>query len=556
MPKKFFHSTFLSVLSRPQQTILSAVVVIAGARLVSAVLGLVRDRLLADRFVPHTLGIYWAADRIPSFIFNLVVVGALASTFVPVFTRLLKRSGREEAFRVASSVVNLALLVFSGLAVLVIILARPLSLLIAPVGTTPADLEILINLTRLLFSAQLFLLLSNFLTSLLQSFRRFVIPALAPVVYNAGVVGGILILTPVAGIYAPAWGTVLGASLHLAIQFPLARALGLRYFGRIDLRRPGVVWMWKLIVPRLFGLTANQIGALVGTVLAASISFASVTFLTFAQHLQNLPLGLVGGAWAQAALPTLAEESIGGDLEKFKTTLVSSFHQLVFLISPIAVTLFVLRLPAVRLAFGASQFDWNATVATGYVVAFLALSIFAQAAAFLLVQAFYALCDTATPVRIGIVSVTLNVGLGYLCVGVLETGVWGVALGATVAAFVNFGLLLFFLDRKVGGFDLWRLWQPFFRVAAAALGMAISIYVPLKFLDRGAWGSRFPIPGVSLPATFDLLILDTRYTINLIWLTLISAGFGSVVYFSLAWILHVPPARRLVKAALKISGGL
>lgn len=534
-----------------QKTILSAAAIIASTRIVSALLGIVRDRLLAENFTPHDLGIYWAADRIPSFVFNLVVAGALASSFIPVFTRFLKQRGKVEAFRVASSIINIVLVVFVVLSLVVILLAHPLSALIAPKGALEGDIIVLANLTRILFVAQLFLLLSNFATSLLQSFQRFIIPALAPVVYNIGVLVGILLLSSRFGVYAPAIGTVLGGFLHFSIQFPLAKVLGIKHRWEINLRHPGVIQIGKLMLPRFLGLASNQICALVGTLLAASISFASVTFLTFAQHLQTLPISLFGVALAQASLPTLSLACVEGRTINFKRTFLKTFHQLIFFVVPASAALFVLRLPLVRLVFGSNQFDWNATVATGYVLAFLSLSIFSQAAVFLLVQAFYAWCDTKTPVLISIFSVVINILLSVFCVKILGTGVWALALVFSLTSYLNMWLLLRALNTKVGGFGAITLWQPFFRVGIASLGMALCMYLPLKFLDQNAWGKYLPFERLRLPASLDILILDTSYAINLAIITVVSTVSGGVSYLALANFLDVAEAKAFWAGLLK-----
>ena len=379
MVKQLLHQS-RSFLFKKQTSILSAAAVIAATYLTSAILGLVRDRLLAGMFSPHALGIYLAADRIPSFIFNLVVIGALSSSFIPVFTTYLSRREEAEAWKAASVIINLTLLIFASFSFIVILTSGSIARLMAPPSATLEDINLLSALIRLMFLAQIFLLLSNFLTGLLQSYQRFLIPALAPIAYNFGVILGILFLSPTLGLYGPVWGAVIGAVLHFLIQVPMVRFLGIRYRLSFDCRHPGVAEMIRLAVPRLFGLAANQVTALVDTILAASISFSAVTFFTFAQHLQNLPVSLFGAAIAQAALPALSLEAAPERRTQFKGIFLSALHQMAFLIFPSAAAIFVLRLPIVRLIFGASQYHWLATLDTGRVVAFFSLSLFAQAA--------------------------------------------------------------------------------------------------------------------------------------------------------------------------------
>ncbi|MEK7611054.1 MAG: murein biosynthesis integral membrane protein MurJ [Patescibacteria group bacterium] len=539
MVKKLFRNG-VDLFLKKQTTILSAAAIISATYLLSAGLGLARDRMMAERFLPSLLGIYWAADRIPSFIFNLVVIGALSSSFIPVFTRCLNRDGRRQSEEFASVIVNITLLVFAALSLLVVIFSSPLSKIMAPPGTSPADTHLLADLLSLLFLAQFFLLLSNFVTSVLQSFQRFLLPALSPLFYNLGIVLGILFLSGKFGIYAAAYGTIIGALLHLLIQLPLLPALNIRYRLSFNYRLAGVAEVWRLMGPRIFGIAASQISSLVDTLLSASISFASVTYFTFAQHLQNLPVSLFGAAIAQAALPILSVEAEKDDYSSFRKQFLTALYQMTFLLVPASVVILVLRLPAVRLAFGASLFDWTATVATGYVLAFFALSILAQAAVYLLARCFYALHDTATPVKISLVTVLVNVFFSLLFVKFYHFQVWSLGLSFSLSTCLNALLLVYFLGRKVGGFNLKKDVLPFIKIGLSGVAMALSIYLPLKILDKGAWGKYLnPLP-FSLPENFDVLILDTRYTGNLIILTAVSAISGFLVYLVSAYWWRLP----------------
>lgn len=536
---KAFIKNGTDFLFRKQTSLLSAASIIATTYFLSAVLGLLRDRLLAGRFPPQLLGIYWAADRLPSFVFNLVVIGALSSSFIPVFTRVWSRQGKDASFKTASAIINFTLLFFALFSLLVIALAYPLSSWMAPVSASLADRQLLAQLLRLLFLAQLFLLLSNFLSSILQSFQRFLLPALSPVLYNLGLVLGIYFLSPRFGLYAAAYGTILGSLLHLLIQLPLLPVLGGRYYFAWDYHQAGVGEAWRLALPRLFGMAATQLSSLVDTLLAASLSFASVTYFTFATHLQNLPVSLFGAAMAQAALPLFSLEAEKKNLGDFRRQFLMALHQTAFLIVPAAVLLLVLRLPAVRLAFGAARFDWTATLMTGYVMAFFALSLLPQAAVFLLARGFYALHDTATPVKVGVLAVGFNLFLSLTFIKVLGWAVWGLGLSFSLSSLLNALLLLYLLDRRLKGLGFRELVEPFLKIALAGILMALSIYLPLKIFDRGAWGKYLALLPISLPVNFDILILDTRYTANLLLLTLLASFSGLVVYLLTAYWLRL-----------------
>jgi len=209
-------------LFKPQKGILSAAGVLMAAVFFSRILGLLRDRFLAGAFFnPATswqLDVYFAAFRLPDMIFQLLVVGALSAAFIPVFSQYLFTK-KAEAWHIASSVITAGLVLFFLLASVLAIFSLPLSRLIAPSFST-AQLQLMSNLTRVLIIAQVFFLVSNFLTGILQSHHYFLVPALAPIAYNLGIIFGIVFLSPVFGIYGPALGVIIGAFLHFLVQVP------------------------------------------------------------------------------------------------------------------------------------------------------------------------------------------------------------------------------------------------------------------------------------------------------------------------------------------------
>lgn len=513
----------------------------------SNVLGLFKLRLLSEIFgASSELGVFLAADRLPSFLFNLLIIGAVSSSFIPVFSALVARGELARAFKFSSVIINLALLILGILALILYLFTPQFSRLLSLGNLAPADLDLMSSLTRILLLSQFFLTISVFVTSILQSFDRFLVTALSPIFYNLGSILGILLLSPLVGIYGPAWGAVLGSLLHLLVQLPFLRVLGFRYELNFDFRDRSVVETLRLIVPRTLGLAVDQINLLVDTALSLSLSASSVVILSFAQRLQYIPVILFGSTISQSVLPTLSRLSAGPRRrEEFRKVLVAALHQMLYIILPISIILFVLRLPLVRLAFGTKRFDWYATNLTGYTLAFFSLGIFAQSLAALLARAFYSLKDTRTPLRVSLISVTLNISLSILFVKILNLSVWSLALSSSISSLVNAALLFFYLARKVGGFDLVRLVDPVIGMAFSGLVMGVFIYLPLKLLDRGGWGGLFPY-------NFATLLLDTRYTINLIFLTTISSLLGLIFYLVLTSYLRVSEGRKILAWVLRI----
>jgi len=487
--------------------------------MLSKILGLVRDRLLAHVFSPDVIDIFWAAFRLPDLIFQIIILGALSVAFIPVFTEHLEAKGKEDAFEMARSVLSVFLAVFILITVLIYIFAEPLIAgFIAPGFTADRQLQVA-ELTRVILIGQVILVVGSFFIGIAQSFQRFIIPSLSPVFYNLGMILGIVLLSRYFGIIGVAYGVVVGAFLHALIQLPLVWSLGFKFKLSLKFFHPGVKTIVRLMSVRTLGLAAEQINETVGLALASLASIGSVTYLTFAQHLQVVPIGLFGATLAQAALPILSTEKAQGKIEEFKVTILTTLHQILFLTLPAAAILIVIRIPVVRLIFGASRFDWEATVLTGATLAFLSIGLAAQAVSLLLVRGFYALKDTKTPVIVSLIVVVLNVVLSVYLIMVLKQDVWSIGLANSVAAIVSAVLLFWTLHFKVGKFNLQTVLNPFLKMLMATMIMGVALYVPIKLLDQ--------------------VIFDTTRTINLLVLTGISSIFALSVYILLVRFLKV-----------------
>lgn len=507
-----------SLLYSRQTSILSAASIIMATLLLSKILGLIRDRLLAHVFPPDTVAIFFAAFQWPDLIFTVFIFGALSVAFIPIFTEHMENKGKEDAFKLAQSVLNLALIVLIIAAVMVYLFIDPLTSLVASSSTSEQKMQVA-NLTKIILIGQIILSIGALFTGVLQSFQRFIIPALAPVFYNLGIIIGILFLSKPYGIAGPAIGVLIGAVLHIAVQFPLIKSLGFKLHKPFFSLHPGVKEIVALMSVRAFGLAAEKINEVVVFSLATSISLASGTYLTFAQHLQVVPIGLFGATLAQAALPVLSYERARGRIEEFKITLLTTLHQILFLALPATAILIVLRIPVVRLIFGASQFDWEATVLTGATLAYFSIGLAAQAISLLLIRGFYALKDTRTPVIVSLIVVSLNILLSIYFIFFLKLDVWSLGLAGSIATILSGVLLFWTLHYKVGKFTIRHVLGPFLKMLMATIIMGVALYVPIKLLDQ--------------------VIFDTTKTINLIILTGISAFFALSVYLILVWFLKV-----------------
>jgi len=528
--------SFLSLLAQRQNSILSGATILMIAVFASRFLGLIRNRLLVQNLDTSKTDIFFAAFGLPDFLFQVLIFGSLSVAFIPIFADEIHKKGEDEAFKFASSILNLSLLIFGLIIFFAIIFVAPLNSIFVPgfEGEQKATTD---QLTQIILIAQLILVVGTFFFGVAHTYQRFIVSALAPIFYNIGIIIGIVFLTDFFGMQGLGWGVVLGAFLHALVQLPLIKSIGFKYRFSFDFFNSGVREVFKLMSIRNIGLIAEQIGERAGIALASLLPTASITVLTFSQQLYAVPLGLFGATIAQAALPVLSKEYARNEIESFKITLLTTLHQILFLTLPAAAILIVLRIPVVRLVFGADLFTWDDTVLTGRTVAFLAVGLAAQSVVLLLVRSFYAMRNTRIPVIVSLLSVSLNILLSAFFVLQLHLPVWSLGLSYSVSTILGAVLLTYFVHKKIQGFNKSNFFIPIFKMLIAASATAFALYIPMKALDK--------------------LVFDTTLTINLIFLTGIAALFGLAIYLLLVWLLDVKELTTfldLIKKITKIKG--
>lgn len=527
MPKDFLRKS-LSILLQRQTNILSAAFIIMATVIFSQILGLVRQRMLVGIFgASNTLGVYLAANKLPDLLFQLIIAGALSSAFIPVFSDLLSKGKEKEAYKMASTILSIGCLVFLFFALL-LVLFTPFFIQILNIGSgfTQSQTMLMANLVKVIIIGQILFIIATFFSVLLQSYSHFFIPGLAAALYNLGTIIGIVLLSGSVGIYAPAYGNILGALFFIIFQIPLVKKLGFQFIPSLNTQIEGVKTVIKLMWPRTLSLGVFQLGTVATVALFSFLSSSGRNYVIFdyAQTLAYAPVGLIGQTIAQAAFPVLSRER--EDINDFKSTFLTSFTQVLYLILPVSVLFLVLRIPVVRLVYGTGEFDWVATVLTGRVLALLAFSIFAQALTLLVARGFYALHDTKIPLFIGAFTTVVMVVLGALFVLFYKFGVESIAVAYSISSILNVLLLFIFLDIKVGGFGLKTLFLSFGKIFIATFCMGIALYIPIKLLDQ--------------------LVFDTTRTINLLLLTGISSFAGLSIYLFLTWLLNVKEATTFI----------
>ncbi|MEX0617297.1 MAG: murein biosynthesis integral membrane protein MurJ [Candidatus Woykebacteria bacterium] len=520
MVKRLFRGS-TSILFRRQKTLLSAAVIMMFLMLASRMLGLVRNWFLAGTFgVGSALDAYNTGFVLPDLVAVVLINGALSVAFIPIFTTYISQKGERDAWEMASSVLNLSLMVFLFAGVFIFLFPEQLNKLIVP-GLDSDTASAAASLTRVIIFGELLLVVGSFLTASLQSYHRFIAPALAPVAYNLGIIFGIVFLSPHLHIIGVGLGVLIGAFFHVLIQLMILKHLGYEYFPKLDFKNPGVQKVIKLSIPRSIGIGLGQLEWTISIFFASLLPQGSIAILRFAGDIQNFPIALFGSTIAIASFPTFSYEWASNKLEQFKTTFLSSLHQVLYLAIPLSVIFMTLRIPVVRLLLGSGLFDWPATVATATTVSYFAVGIFAQAGFLLVTRAFYAMHDTLTPLRVAFASLALHIVAGYLFIVVYSLPIQFLGLTSAASGVFSFTLLLFILDRKIGGFDRKKLFLPVAKIVVSALVMAIFLYIPLHFKLEGKY-------------IIDLII-DTTRVVNLILLTSVVAGAGFTVYFLLTW---------------------
>jgi len=556
----------LNALTNRQTSIFQAAFFIIATTVLSDILGILKYRLLVAIFSASSdLGVFLAAFRVPDLLFQVVIAGAVSSAFIPIFSEYVLKEKKNEAFALSSSLITVLILIFTLLSVVIIFFAYPIAKLVAP-GFSEDELLLMANLMRIIQLSQIFFILGTIITAMLQSFQHFAIPGIAASFYNLGIIVTLLLVGSTFGIYGAAVGVVLGAFLFFIVQLPLLMRTGYTFVANFDMRN-GVSRVFHLMLPRSAALLIGQSAVTANVFFASFVSARGLVIFDLAQTLVMGPVLLFGQSIAQASFPTLSQKK--DNPTEFLAILVTSCKLLLYLTIPISVLLIVLRIPVVRLIYGASRFDWDATVATGLTLAFFAISIFAQSLIYLFSRAFYALHDTKTPLYITLATVIFNIGLylsylyiyanteyivsiaPYLKSIVQSTSIvcqpynmcrffefavnypiYFLALAFSLSNIFNVCLLTVFLNRRIR-LPKRDLALAIGKIILASLVMGVALYLPMKLLDR--------------------IVYDTSRTIGLIMLTGIASfvGFSSYIFFT--WLLDIREAYYIVDVLKKIG---
>jgi putative peptidoglycan lipid II flippase len=490
---------FLGYLSQEVRGLHSAAYILAGAALLSSLLALARDRLLAHTFgAGIELDIYYAAFRIPDLIF--VATGALVSVYIliPELTRRAEDDQHRYLDTILAGFSLFAIVISLGAAYL----APQILVSLYPKLVSAGKLDLLVSLTRIMLLQPILLGLSNIFAAVTQMRGRYTLYAMSPLLYNLGIILGVTTFYPVYGLSGLAWGVVIGAFLHAAVQIPSVARDGF-------LQRLPAIYAWRdlfetvsVSFPRALTLSMTQLAFLGLTSLAAFLTPGSIAIFMFAYNLQAVPLAIVGASYSVAAFPTLSAALVNGEREHFLDCVALAARYVLFWSIPITALIVVLRAYAVRAVLGTGAFDWTDTRLTAAVLALLTISLAAQGLTLLIVRAYYAAGRTFVPFLISAGAALSTVLLSFSMLEAFDnpllfwatrallrvedvpgSGVLALGIGFAIASVVSTIVLLVHFEYRYRGFFR-RIQRTLGESISAAMGAGLAAYATLYLIGQ------------------------------------------------------------------------
>ncbi len=454
-----------------------AAAIVVGATLLSRVLGLIRDVVIA-----HQLGatadsdIYIGAFKVCDLLMYLVAGGALSSTFIPVFKEYLHQNKERQAWQAFSVVATVTAIV----AVLFVLLAEvftPTFVHLINGGYTPDQIARAVPLVRIILPAQIFFMVGGLLMGTLNARGQFLIPALGPSIYNVGIIFGAAVLYPLGlGLPGLMWGALLGAFVgNFALQVVPVVRLGMRYRPSLAVLHPGAVKVWRMMLPIVLGVSLPNVDQLITGNFASELSTGSQASIGFATRMMLIPIGVFAQAMGIAILPTMASQAAAGQRRAFRATANKALRTILFLTVPSSALLFLLAQPVVVFLLQSGRFTPAATLMTASALRFYSMGIFAWSAQAILTRGFYALQDSRTPVISGTIMTVLFIIMSWLVVNASDWGVSGLAGVTTIAATLHMAVLFVILRRRMKGIQDARLLASIVKTSLATGSLCLAV---------------------------------------------------------------------------------
>ena len=487
-------------LANMRLSVKSAAIVLASSSLISALLGLFRDRLLNSYYLgtyPTGIDAYTAAFTIPDFMFFILTSGALAVSFIPVFNQRLATGNKKSAWEMSSSLINLLSLLTLVASILIMIFADPLIRYVVSPGLDESGMVLAINMTRVIAINPFLFSIATVLTSMQQAVGRFVFYAFAPAIYNIGIIIGITCLTGGinifgielfgGGIMGVALGVILGAIMQLFVALMGLFGLGFDYDFKIHWRNQGFRTILRLLPPRSLDQSIDYVNSLVSTNLSSRMGAGALRSFDQATTLHTVPVSLIGVAISTAFFPKLTDELGSGDKERFNETFRQALRTIVWIALPVSIIAFFGRGYVTSFISNIGNNDSNGTIAS--ILGTLCVAIFAKSVFHIASRGFYAYQDTKTPFIISIFAIGLTIGIS-VWFAMTGWGVDGLGYAQSIGALFEIIILLYILNRRANGKLLnWAFWRASLRmlfatVICGCVAFSMTKFIPLMATDN------------------------------------------------------------------------
>lgn len=487
-------------LANMRLSVKSAAIVLASSTLVSALLGLFRDRLLNSYYLgtyPTGIDAYTAAFTIPDFMFFILTSGALSVSFIPVFNQRLAAGNKKSAWELSSSLTNLFAIITFITSILIMIFADPLIRYVVSPGLDESGMILAINMTRVIAINPFLFSIATVLTSIQQAVGRFVFYAFAPAIYNIGIIIGITCFTGginifgiqifEGGIMGVALGVILGAILQLIVSLIGLFGLGMDYDFKINWKNQGFRSILRLLPARSMDQGIDYVNGIVNTNLSSRMGAGAVRSFNQASSLHQMPVNLIGVAISTAFFPKLTEELGNGDKREFNNTFRQALRTIIWISLPVSVIAFFGRGYVTSFISNIGNNDSNGTIAS--ILGTLCIAIFARSVFHIASRGFYAYQDTKTPFVVSIfaIGITIALSIWFYLIG---WGVDGLGLAQSIGAIIEIIILLYILQRRSNkellDKSFWRagVRMLFATAVSGCVAFSMTKFIPLMATDN------------------------------------------------------------------------
>lgn len=488
--------------------------------ILSKFLGFAREIVLSYVYGASAItDAYLISQTIPTVIFGFVNAG-IATSFIPLYSRILNEHGRLEANRYTNNLSNALLLLASIIVAIVLLFTQPIVKLFAS-GFSGETLSLAINFTRISVFGVYFIAIINIFTSFLQLHKNYIIPALIGFPMNLVIIA-FLFISNKTNIYAIVIGSVIATASQLLLLIPFVRKTGYKYQPIINLKDEYIRMMVIIALPVIAGQSVNQINVLVDRTLASSIAVGGISALNYASRLNSFVQGLFVSSISTVLYPMISKMAMEQDIKGFKTSISEAISITNLLVIPATIGAMIFSKEIIRLLFGRGAFTLEAIEMTGNALFYYSVGMIAFGLRDILSRAFYALHDTKTPMINATVAVVINIVLNLILSKFL--GIGGLALATSIAAIVGTLLLFITLRRKIGGFGLREITISFVKISIVSVIMGC--------IARG---------------TFRFFKQDLKENLSLI----LAIGIGAVAYAILIYFVRIPEVDRTLGVVKK-----